>query len=440
MRDNMEKQPVVEIPSLEEVRFAEGSFIREDTAAEKMGMRRKRSRGKRMLAMLGCLVSMAAVVYFTVVICVWIDKRVQAGADEVMGFAGNGANGSDGLVSNSGQTGPAEGEKSPENQGPLENGDAVNAVSSSKIYSQEELEMQIAGAREQAAADVLESIRAGLSSGDTVLQTLRPLYPDDLVVYSGRQYHFVPINYELKQNQWKQECLEILESGEYRYLQEPIEAGASVEEAASKVISYKGIDVSRHQEKIDWQMVAEDGVEFAFIRVGYRGYGSTGRMMEDDYFEANIKGAVSAGIKVGVYFFSQAITEEEVLEEAEFVLNKIAPYKIDCPVVYDVERVTEADGRMNLISVEERTRFAKLFCQKIEEAGYRPMLYYNTEAGAMMLDLEELEDYDKWFASYSDQFYYPYAYHVWQYSQTGRVQGIEGDVDLNISFVPLWEE
>ena len=104
-----------------------------------------------------------------------------------------------------------------------------------------------------------------------------------------------------------------MENGEYQYLQDGV------------VVSRKGIDVSRHQGAIDWNLVAGDGVEFAFIRVGYRGYGS-GKMVEDEYFQDNIQGAIQAGIKVGVYFYSQAISREEVLEEAEFVLEKIAPY------------------------------------------------------------------------------------------------------------------
>ena len=163
-------------------------------------------------------------------------------------------------------------------------------------------------------------------------------------------------------------------------------------------------------------------------------------MLEDENYAANISGALAAGIKVGVYFYSQAITEEEVLEEANYVLERIAPYQIDCPVVFDVERVSNENGRMNKLSAEERTKLTLLFCQTVENAGYKPMIYHNTEMGALMLEQEPLDTYDKWFAAYSDTFYYPYEYCVWQYSQSGTVQGITGAVDLNISFVPLWEE
>lgn len=355
-------------------------------------------------AMLVSLVVMAAANFFILSIFAWIAGERRTDGDEESGS--HGAAVWDDVVD--------------------VDGNAVSAISNSVVYSQEEMEAQVANAREQAVLELLESIRAGLGEGDSVLHTLRPLYPDELIVYSGGKYNFVPINRGLKQSLLEEACLSVLESGEYEYVQD------------GQVISHKGIDVSKHQGAIDWNLVAQDGVEFAFIRVGFRGYG-TGKLVEDEYFEANIKGALSAGIKVGVYFYSQAISEEEVLEEADFVLGKIEPYEIHCPVVFDVERVTGSDGRMNALSVEERTNLTRIFCQRIENSGYRPMIYHNTEMAVMMLGLESLEDYDKWFAAYSDTFYYPYEYKVWQYSDTGTIPGIKGNVDLNISFGPLWQ-
>ena len=362
--------------------------------------RRRRERGS---ALLICLLLLAAVVLLTIFICILVMGRMR--------------NEGTGEVPETVESGDVS---QPEE-------DASQVLSDSIVYSQEELEAQVENARAQAAAQVLEDIRTGLNSGDSIMQTLRPLYPEDLIVYSGGQYNFVPINRSLKQNGLEEECLNILETGEYQYLQD------------GQVISHKGIDVSRHQGGIDWSLVAQDGVEFAFLRVGYRGYG-TGKLLEDDRFEENIQAALAAGIKVGVYFYSQAVNETEVLEEAQFVLEKIAPYQIDCPVVFDVEKVSGEDARMNRLSKEERTALTVLFCQTIENAGYKPMIYYNTEMGAMMLQLEALEEYDKWFAAYTDDFYYPYAYRIWQYSQTGKVQGIQGNVDLNISFQPLGGE
>lgn len=297
------------------------------------------------------------------------------------------------------------------------------------VYSEEELDRRVAEAVAQAqsaeADRVLEGIKEALSEGTTTVETLRPYYPEDIVVVSGGRFHFVPIDRQLKQSPLSAENLEILETGEYQYLTD------------GQVTSHKGIDVSSHQGDIDWELVAQDGVEFAMIRVGFRGYG-TGKLVEDERFEANIEGAMAAGIHVGVYLFSQAVTEEEVLEEAALVLEKIESYQPDCPVVFDVEKVS-GSGRMNELSVEERTHLTQLFCETIEEAGYRPMVYYNTEMGALMLDLPQLEEYDKWYASYSDQMFYPYEYGIWQYSDKGKVQGIRSDVDMNISFAPVWE-
>lgn len=373
--------------------------------------RRRITRGmrRRIYAMLGCLVVMVAVMFAVVSIYAWIRERLDAAAvsgEDVVDVS------SVVSIDENGNVVDAD-------------GNVVGVFSGSVGLSPEEVEAQVADARQQAATEVLEGIRTRLNDGDTVLDILQPLYPNDLVVYSSGQYHVVPIDYSLKQNQWENANLNILETGEYQYLQD------------GQVVSHKGIDVSEHQGDIDWSLVAQDGVEFAFIRAAYRGYG-TGKLVEDTKFDDNVQGAQAAGIKVGAYIFSQAITEEEVVEEANLVLEKIAPYTMECPIVFDVEKISEGDGRMNALTIEERTRLAQLFCQTIEAAGHKPMLYYNTEMGVMMLGLEGLEEYDKWFAAYRDSFYYPYAYKVWQYSKSGTVQGIRTEVDLNISFEPLW--
>ncbi len=369
--------------------------------------RRKKGRGGRvLLVLLGCLIVLLG--------GMWIGARVymELGKEQAE---------DDGTV--------------PVNAGAVEEGPDISTMPS---YSQEELDAKIAEAvseaeaeaRESAAAEkeaeILGFLQSNLEGGATTVETLRPLYPDKLVLVSNGTFHFVPIREDLAHNDYSQENLRILESGEHQYVQD------------EQVTSHKGIDVSKHQGKIDWAAVAEDGVEFVFIRVGLRGYG-TGEVVEDEYFQANIEGAKAAGIKVGVYFFSQAISPEEALEEANFVLEKIAPYELDCPVVLDVEKVAGANARMNNISVEERTANTVLFCQTIEAAGYRPMVYHNMEAGILLMNLELLENYDKWFAYYQDEFYYPYSYGVWQYSDKGRVNGISTNVDMNICFEPLWE-
>ena len=135
-----------------------------------------------------------------------------------------------------------------------------------------------------------------------------------------------------------------------------------------------------------------------------------------------------------MYFFSQAITDEEALEEADLVLDAIAGYDVSYPIVYDVEKTSEASGRMNQLSVEDRTRMAHIFIDRIKEAGYTPMIYANMEMWSVLINMAEFEDVDKWFAYYDTDLYFPYEYAIWQYSDTGRIDGIGGDVDLNISF------
>ena len=302
-----------------------------------------------------------------------------------------------------------------------------------ETYTRQEVAELLKEAREKAGdagtERILEDIKRVLSGGElTMVEMLRPYYEDEIVVVSSGAFHFVPINQALKKNNYQSENLNILESGEIQYVEN------------GQVTSHKGIDVSKFQGEIDWEAVAADGVEFAFIRVGNRGYGSEGKLLEDDMFETNIEGALQAGIKVGVYFYTQAVNEEEVLEEAELVLQKIAPYKVECPVVYDIEKVSGANGRMNALSAKERTDLTLLFCERIAEAGYEPMIYYNMEMAGLMLELERLEEYEKWFAYYNQDLYFPYDYKIWQYSHTGRVNGIKGEVDMNISFGPIWKE
>lgn len=309
-------------------------------------------------------------------------------------------------------------------------------VASGNVYTQEELDRRIAEAVLQAQAELdsavsigqeelLEEIRDQLTDGQTVLETLRPLYPDDIVIISGGKYHFVPIQTEIPLHGLKQENLQVLENGRYQYVEN------------DQVVSHMGIDVSKYQGKINWQKVAAEGVEFVFLRLGLRGYES-GKLVEDETFQANIKGATEHGIKVGVYFFSQAITVEEAVEEANFVLERIAPYNIECPVVFDVERVGSSSARMNQLTPQERTDVTIAFLDTIEAAGYKSMFYHNMETALLLLELERLKDYDRWFAYYGEELYYPYAYGVWQYSEKGRIDGISAEVDMNIAF-EMWD-
>lgn len=197
-----------------------------------------------------------------------------------------------------------------------------------------------------------------------------------------------------------------------------------------------GIDVSGFQGEIDWQKVKAAGVEFVFIRVGGRGT-TQGGLYTDDYAQTYYQGAKEAGLQVGAYFFSQAITPGEAREEAFFVLKQVADWELDLPVVYDWEWV-DSTSRTAGVEGGILTRCAEEFCRVIAQAGLSPMIYFNTSQALELLELERLAEYPFWLAQYDTGLHFPYRVDYWQYSCTGRVDGIEGDVDLNLQLLP-WE-
>ncbi|MCR5639125.1 MAG: glycoside hydrolase family 25 protein [Lachnospiraceae bacterium] len=201
----------------------------------------------------------------------------------------------------------------------------------------------------------------------------------------------------------------------------------------SSIKSHVGIDVSKFQGNIEWDKVKGDGVEFAIVRLGYRGY-SEGNVYIDPFYKNAMEGAAKAGVDTGIYFFSQAINVEEAIEEAELCIKELAPYKVKYPVIIDVEFIANDDGRANKLTRQDRTDIVKAFCEKVKEAGYVPGFYANTKWSVMGLDLAQLQEYDFWFANYNDTFSYPYEYEMFQYSESGSVAGIVGNVDLNICF------
>ena len=201
------------------------------------------------------------------------------------------------------------------------------------------------------------------------------------------------------------------------------------------VKTYTGIDVSVFQGDIDWDAVKNDGIDFVMLRVGYRGYGQKGIMGKDDKFDSNYEGAKKAGLKVGAYFFSQAANESEAREEAAFVLDAVRDCPLDYPIAYDWEFVDNGEARTNGMTSEDITVCAKAFCEAIKSAGKVPVIYFNCETGYFNYDLPQVKDYDFWLAEYYDTPSFYYNYKMWQYSKTGSVDGISGDVDMNISIV-----
>ena len=191
-----------------------------------------------------------------------------------------------------------------------------------------------------------------------------------------------------------------------------------------------GIDVSYAQGAIDWNRVVKAGIKFAIIRAAFRGYG-TGRIVADEWFERNIKGAIAAGIKVGVYFFSQAINAEEGREEADYIINQVKKYKISLPIVIDTEYVSAPNARANSISKEIRTEAVKAFCARVYERRYTALIYASTSWLNNQLDMSKLSIYKVWVAQYYSHVTYGGEFQCWQYTSSGSVPGINGRVDMN---------
>lgn len=308
----------------------------------------------------------------------------------------------------------------------------IDEVNSITVYTEEETQKMIEDAVQAAAQnaaqeaseekeeEILDGIKTMMEDGEGASAMLRAFYPDDIVVASDGRYYFFPILDSLKKHSYQEEQFILNEDGELEYFEN------------EEVVSKKGIDVSKYQGNINWKKVAADGVEYAFIRLGIRG-SSEGKLSLDDTYKDNIEEALENDIDVGVYFFTQALNKEEAIEEAEFVLEHIEDYDVNYPIVLDVEEITTKNPRTKDMTQQDWTDVCIAFCERIKQAGYTPMIYGNLKTFMLMLDMEQLEDYEKWFAYYNAPLYFPYEFSVWQYTSTGRVNGIKGDVDLNVS-------
>ena len=201
-----------------------------------------------------------------------------------------------------------------------------------------------------------------------------------------------------------------------------------------RIQSRVGIDVSKYQTEIDWPAVKASGIDFVIVRLGFRGYGAEGKLKEDERFRSHVEGALDAGLEVGVYFFSQAVNNAEAFEEAQFVLERLGEGRITGPVVFDTEEIKNAEARTDGLSGEQFTENCITFCDAVEAAGYNTMIYANMKWMAFTLDLARLTEYEKWYADYEAVPQCPYEFSIWQYTESGTVPGIEGNVDIKVWF------
>lgn len=214
------------------------------------------------------------------------------------------------------------------------------------------------------------------------------------------------------------------------------DAGLTVRYTGEAYRVQEGIDVSYYQGDVDWQAVAEQGIEFAMIRAGYRGF-TDGYISKDVCFEQNAERALAAGLEVGFYLFSQATDPDEAREEAKWLVEAVKDYDVSLPLVFDWEAITEYEARTDGMLGAEMTECAAAFCDVVRDAGYTPCVYFNNWQGYYDYDLSALNGAEFWVSNLStwDDFYY--AHSIWQYTYSGTLRGINGNVDRNLRYVPV---
>ena len=236
-----------------------------------------------------------------------------------------------------------------------------------------------------------------------------------LIFFSSNE---IQVAEEVKRNIWNPDLFELDKNGFMHYKDPDVQ-------------TCLGIDVSSFQKDIDWEKVKNSGIDFVFIRAGYRGT-TEGGLFIDPNFENNYEGAKKAGLKIGIYFFSQAITETEATEEADYVVSLIKGKELDLPIVFDWEYVSDT-ARTAGITQELMSDCADAFYSRIKQHGYECMIYFNLYTSYFIYDMNDFGDKMIWLAQFAEKPTYYYHYEIWQYSCTGKVDGIETDVDLNIA-------
>ncbi len=289
------------------------------------------------------------------------------------------------------------------------------------VYTDGQIEKIKYEAAQQERNRILLDIQSSFESGNSTISMLRDLFPGDLVVMWEGRYYFYPVDRNLQTNPFSATDFKLVENGGMEYIGED-----------PNVKVNRGVDVSSLNGEIDWTKVAEDRIAFAMIRAVVRN--SEGELEQDELFEENMKGAKSVGIRTGCYVDLDAAKEEDAGKIADFVLEHLGmtQQEMGAPIAVRVQ-IPDNSSSLSGHTREEWTQGVKAFCSKIKKAGYEPVIYANTAAFHMLLNMSELEEFDKWIADYGDYLYFPYKFRCWQYSLKGTVDGIEGDVALDLS-------
>ena len=285
----------------------------------------------------------------------------------------------------------------------------------------EDIKEAAAKEREDYIRDIM--MAAALKEGGGPMTAVRAVFKD-MAFYTVDKdtYEFAPLLDNVPRNDISEGQIVKDEDGTMHYMVDGVDKGIPM------------IDVSEFQGVIDWNKVAASGIKYAMIRAGFRGYGS-GKLVEDKYIDDNIRGAAAAGIKFGVYFFSEAVTEEEAREEARVCIDHLAGYTPDLPIVLDVEHIGYDEARADALDQKTRTDVALAFVDEVKKAGYKPMLYTGLLVYFHYLDQSRISDLPLWYAFYSEYLYFPYKNKCWQYTDSATVPGINGKCDMSLWFV-----
>ena len=289
------------------------------------------------------------------------------------------------------------------------------------VYTDGQIEKIRFEAAQSERGRVLLDIQSSFESGKSTISMLRDLFPGDLVVMWEGRYYFYPVDNRLEKNIFSEMDFALGEKGNMEYIGD--NPGVTVS---------RGIDVSSLNGEIDWERVAEEQIAFTMNRAAFRN--SEGALEQDVSFQENMSGAKSVGIRTGCYVDLDADSEAAAEEIADFVLSSLtmSQQEMGAPVALRVQ-IPDHSSSLSGQTREEWTMSVRAFCEKIKKAGYEPVIYANTAAFNMLLNMSELEEYDKWIADYGDYLYFPYKFRCWQYSLKGTVDGIEGDVALDLS-------
>ncbi|WP_196808060.1 GH25 family lysozyme [Butyrivibrio sp. AE3006] len=298
----------------------------------------------------------------------------------------------------------------------------LDAIENEGYYTTARAEQMVESAVAETQSETLESVRNTFkeelgSKGS--LSAIRELFPDDLIVASNGEYRFYPIDENMDRHMFKAEDFRESSNGKLDYI--------GPDESVQPKF---GIMVSRYNGEINFENVKSAGVDFVMVRAGLRGSSEDASLVEDDFFRQDINGALAAGLQVGVYFDSSAINTMEAEEEAEFVLSLIAPYEVTYPIAIMIEASDSPDSRTINLETDDYSKIIDAYCSKIQDAGYKPMVYGNILSYVEYIDLGIQQKYPVWFSFSGDRPYYPYHFDMWEYTRNGYVYGINGGANF----------